>query len=243
MEVKLRFQDPEKCPVPLNRVVPSIEVTETNIMWTFFRYQILRPLNRGVPKERFNCTESFSIRLQNSRIFLKISKEISKVWLKSLTRAKRVRRDERKETQSRSLFSASFQTFCLTPARTWIRKNIRKNTDCFAVYFLFKSPCSHMCDDQVATFHAPQPMYIHLQNFQTDLHTFSWRISRENSMKDQSTFSLMIIVLILVIFFLDDVLMPLGEKLMSFILEIYLLFSLSSLQISIWSFQRRMYAL
>ena len=52
-------------------------------------------------------------------------------------------------------------------------------------------------------------------------------------MKDQSTFSLMIIVLILVIFFLDDVLMPLGEKLMSFILEIYLLFSLSSLQISI----------
>ena len=52
-------------------------------------------------------------------------------------------------------------------------------------------------------------------------------------MKDQSTFSLMIIVLILVIFFLDDVLMSLGEKLMFFILGIYLLFSLSSLQISI----------
>ena len=68
-----------------------------------------------------------------------------------------------------------------------------------------------MCDDQVATFHAPQPMY----------------------MKDQSTLSLMIIVLVLAIFFLDNVLIPLGEKLMSFILGIYLLFSLSSLQISI----------
>ena len=52
-------------------------------------------------------------------------------------------------------------------------------------------------------------------------------------MKDQSTFSLVIIVLILIIFFLDDVLMSLGENLMFFILEIYLLFSLSSLQISI----------
>jgi len=52
-------------------------------------------------------------------------------------------------------------------------------------------------------------------------------------MKDQSTFSLMIIVLILVIFFLDDVLMSLGEKLMFFILVTYLLFSLPSLQISL----------
>ena len=57
MEVKLRFQDPENCPVPLNRGV----VTDTNIMRTFFRYQVLRPLTRGVPKESFNCTESFSI--------------------------------------------------------------------------------------------------------------------------------------------------------------------------------------
>ena len=52
-------------------------------------------------------------------------------------------------------------------------------------------------------------------------------------MKDQSTFPLMIIVLILVIVFRDDVLMSLGKKLMFFIVGIYLLFSLSSLQISI----------
>ena len=43
-------------------------------------------------------------RLQNSRFFLKISK----AWRKSLTRA-----------ESRSLFSASFQTFCLT-ARAYL---------------------------------------------------------------------------------------------------------------------------
>ena len=46
MEVKVRFQDPENCPVPLNRGV----VTDTNIMRAFFRYQVLRSLNRGVPK-------------------------------------------------------------------------------------------------------------------------------------------------------------------------------------------------
>ena len=54
--------------------------------------------------------------------FLKISKEIGKAWRKSLTRAKRasltrpwrVRRE-----RSRSLFSASFQTFCLT-ARAYL---------------------------------------------------------------------------------------------------------------------------
>ena len=43
----------------------------------------------------------------NSRFFLKISKEIGKVWRKSLTR-------RAVSPQSRSLFSASFQTFCLT---------------------------------------------------------------------------------------------------------------------------------
>ena len=35
--------------------VPSIEVTNTKIMSTFFRDQILCPLNGGVPKERFHC--------------------------------------------------------------------------------------------------------------------------------------------------------------------------------------------
>ena len=69
-------------------------------------------------------------RLQNSRFFLKISKEIGKAWRKSLARAKRAsltrRACEAREkkrifsvsSQSRSLFSASFQTFCLTLART-----------------------------------------------------------------------------------------------------------------------------
>ena len=42
--------------------------------------------------------------------FLKISKEIGKAWRKSLTRAKRAILTR----QSRSLFSASLQTFCLT---------------------------------------------------------------------------------------------------------------------------------
>ena len=58
--------------------------------------------------------------------FLKISKEIVKAWRKSLTRASftrpgRVRRREKKSVspQSRSLFSASFQTFCLT-ARAYL---------------------------------------------------------------------------------------------------------------------------
>ena len=54
---------------------------------------------------------------------LKISKEIGKVWFKSLTCAKGEKAREKKPTvsvsrQSRSLFSASFQTFSLTYART-----------------------------------------------------------------------------------------------------------------------------
>ena len=52
---------------------------------------------------------SMIARLQNSRFFLKISKEIGKACRKSLTRAKRA-----SLPRSRSLFSASFQTFCLT---------------------------------------------------------------------------------------------------------------------------------
>ena len=56
-------------------------------------------------------------RLQNSRVFfLKISKDIGKAWRKSLTRTKRasLREPQNVSPQSRSPFSASFQTFCLT---------------------------------------------------------------------------------------------------------------------------------
>ena len=64
--------------------------------------------------------------------FLKISQEIGKAWRKSLTREARephtpygrVRREKKNRIfsvspQSRSLFSASFQTFCLT-ARAYL---------------------------------------------------------------------------------------------------------------------------
>ena len=53
----------------------------------------------------FNMTSN-NIRLQNSRFFLKISKEIGKAW-RSVS------------PQSRSLFSASFQTLCLS-ARAYL---------------------------------------------------------------------------------------------------------------------------
>ena len=50
------FGTQTKCPFPLNRGVPSLEVTNTKIMWTFFRDKILCPLNGGdIPKERFHC--------------------------------------------------------------------------------------------------------------------------------------------------------------------------------------------
>ena len=53
--------------------------------------------------------------------FLKISKEIGKAWRKSLTRAKRasLTRPSGVSPQSRSLFSASSQAFCLT-ARAYL---------------------------------------------------------------------------------------------------------------------------
>ena len=43
------FGTQKKCPFPLNTGVPSIEVTNTKIMWTFFPDQILCPLNGGDP--------------------------------------------------------------------------------------------------------------------------------------------------------------------------------------------------
>ena len=80
-------------------------------------------------------------RLQNSRFFSKISKEIGKAWRKSLARLERephtpvgrVRREKKNlpvSPLSRSLFSALFQTFWLT-ARAYLNT---QNTDCFAVY-------------------------------------------------------------------------------------------------------------
>ena len=47
--LNLGFRTQKKCPFPLNRGVPSIQVTNTRIMWTFFRDQILCPLNGCVP--------------------------------------------------------------------------------------------------------------------------------------------------------------------------------------------------
>ena len=48
MEVKPGFWDPEKVSFPLIGGVPSIGVTDSEIMGTFFRDQILYPLNGGV---------------------------------------------------------------------------------------------------------------------------------------------------------------------------------------------------
>ena len=73
--------------------------------------------------------------------FLKIRKEIGKAWCKGLACAKRaserVRREKKNPVspQSRSLFSASFQTFCLT-ARAYL--NTQK-------YGLFCSLLLYIC--------------------------------------------------------------------------------------------------
>ena len=47
--LNLGFGTHKKCPFPLNRGVPEKEVTITVVMWTFYRDQILWPLNGGVP--------------------------------------------------------------------------------------------------------------------------------------------------------------------------------------------------
>ena len=43
------FGTQKKCFFPLNKSIPSVEVTNTKILWTFFRDQILSPLNGAVP--------------------------------------------------------------------------------------------------------------------------------------------------------------------------------------------------
>ena len=54
--------------------------------------------------------------------------------------------------------------------------------------------------------------YIHIQILQTDLHTFSLRISSENLIKDHCIFPLVIILLILITLTLDNVWILLGEN-------------------------------
>ena len=55
------------------------------------------------------------------------------------------------------------------------------------------------------------PNYFHIQISQTDLHTFSWRISGENLIKDQCIFRLIIILLIVITCFHNDVLILLWK--------------------------------
>ena len=53
---------------------------------------------------------------------------------------------------------------------------------------------------------------IHIQILQTDLYTSPWTISWENLIKDQSIFSMVIILLILITLSLDSVWILLGEN-------------------------------
>ena len=52
---------------------------------------------------------------------------------------------------------------------------------------------------------------VHIQILQTDLHTFPYRISLENLIKDQRFFPLVIFILLLISFSRDVVLILLGE--------------------------------
>ena len=58
----------------------------------------------------------------------------------------------------------------------------------------------------------PPSPNIHIQTLQADLLTFPQGISGENLIKDQSIFPLVIIFSILITFFLDSVLIMLGEN-------------------------------
>ena len=93
---------------------------------------------------RHNAFNVYVGRLQNSRFFFSKSVKKSVKRAVRVLRARSARASHARRAcetrlspglalalRSRSLFSASFQTFCLTARalRTWIRKN----TDCFAV--------------------------------------------------------------------------------------------------------------
>ena len=66
--------------------------------------------------------------------------------------------------------------------------------------------------DSLAEILNPLSPNIHIQILQTDIYTFASRISKENLIKDQGIFSLVIILLILITLSLDIVWMLLGEN-------------------------------
>ena len=58
--LNLGFGTQKKCPFPLNRSVPSLEVTDAKIMWQFLGPKFVSPewrcpLYGGLPKEWFHC--------------------------------------------------------------------------------------------------------------------------------------------------------------------------------------------
>ena len=124
------------------------------------------------------------VRLQNSRFFfLKISKEVGKAWCKSLTRAKRASLTrpygvwgERKKTvspQSRSLFSASFQTFCLT-ARAYL------NTQKYGLFCSLRKSELQMFLLFSGGHTGPPKLYTNMASGNTKLYKGTWNVSENN---------------------------------------------------------------
>ena len=67
------FRTQKKCPFPLISSVPSVEVTNIEIMWTFSRDQILCPLNGGVLKGRFHCTQKLLVQMLLINVHYKLN--------------------------------------------------------------------------------------------------------------------------------------------------------------------------
>ena len=89
----------------------SAVYSQNTVQVIYDRHEAARQLS----KEKHKKTSIH--RLQNSRFFLKIGKEIGKAWHKSLARASHARRACEifsVSPQSRCMVSASFQTFYLT---------------------------------------------------------------------------------------------------------------------------------
>ena len=63
--LNMGFGTQKKCPFPLNSGVPSLGVTDTKIMWTFFCDQSLCPLNGGVPRMEVSQRRGFSVCYKN----------------------------------------------------------------------------------------------------------------------------------------------------------------------------------
>ena len=106
---------PESKGTPANKIAKSCQINRCQLSWTW--ESIVRKTSLGIVET--NQQSFFSKnRLQNSRFFF------SKSVKKSVKRGVRVLRArashaESVSPQSRSLFSASFQTFCLT-ARAYL---------------------------------------------------------------------------------------------------------------------------